>query len=216
VGILWGSWSAARFLVMRYVVGSGGEAPCRGAVRGAGSVNCLVDTVKSFRYRWDRAVRPALRRGRRISGSAAVYLPGWNRSLIQAGGELCGRHGKFVVKSCSRSWNHQVACGFIRNDVRELACQSCALHKPAPAFAPATGFRPVHSGRWPRRSASDRARPRQPVGSREGIFQRILRRCQNDYGRDAKSLDWPQPSPRECRSVLWPARGWSGKFCLPP
>ena len=33
------------------------------------------------------------------------------------------------------------------------------------------------------------ARPRQPGGSREGILQRILRRCQNDYGRDAKSLD---------------------------
>jgi hypothetical protein len=26
---------------------------------------------------------------------------------------------------------------------------------------------------------------------------------------------WPQPSPRECRSVLWPARGWSGRFSLP-
>ena len=27
---------------------------------------------------------------------------------------------------------------------------------------------------------------------------------------------WPQPSPRECRSVLWSARGWSGRFSLPP
>ena len=26
MGILWGSWSAAKFLVVRYVVGSGGEA----------------------------------------------------------------------------------------------------------------------------------------------------------------------------------------------
>ena len=27
---------------------------------------------------------------------------------------------------------------------------------------------------------------------------------------------WPQPSPGECRSVLWPARGWSGRSGLPP
>ena len=26
----------------------------------------------------------------------------------------------------------------------------------------------------------------------------------------------PQPSPGECRSVLWPARGWSGRSSLPP
>jgi hypothetical protein len=24
------------------------------------------------------------------------------------------------------------------------------------------------------------------------------------------------PAPRECRSVLWPARGWSGRISLPP
>jgi len=85
-------------------------------------------------------------------------------------------------------------------------------HRPW-APRPNWSARPWRKGRprW-RFISADRPRPRRAGGSREGILQRILRRCQNDYGRDAKSLDWAQPSPRECRSVLWPARGWSGRF----
>ena len=50
-------------------------------------------------------------------------------------------------RQCSRSWSHQVACRFVRSGVRELACQSCALDQPAPAFAPAMLARDLTSGR---------------------------------------------------------------------
>jgi hypothetical protein len=56
-----------------------------GAARGAGSVNCLVDTPKFFRYRRDQGACLALRRRRRDYRVRPDYLPGWNRQVIRFG-----------------------------------------------------------------------------------------------------------------------------------
>jgi hypothetical protein len=43
---LWGFWSAAKFLVVRYVVGSGEGAPCRGGGAGCWLGELLVGRIE--------------------------------------------------------------------------------------------------------------------------------------------------------------------------
>ena len=49
MGILWGSCSAGRFLVVLIAARSGGEAPAAGAAGDLGGVKCLVSAVNFFR-----------------------------------------------------------------------------------------------------------------------------------------------------------------------
>jgi len=108
---------------------AGERRPAVGAVPGAGSVNCLVDTVKFFRYRWDRAVRPALRRGRK-------GIPGPPRFTCRAGTGRSFRPVESpaaVTGSCREVGKRAISgarCAYCRLGVygrSECAAQCCRI-----------------------------------------------------------------------------------------